>query len=291
MPIESWVPKKLSDEDWKILNLVKENYPPPLREVDQIRMRDEYLLFQCKILFNELAGKRAVFLGDPEMSLIIGMYCKKGLAPFPDHILVIDFDKRILKSIKKFAKDQDLDYLIDAELYNVKWKVPERYIEWGDFFYTNPAFGSKTEPKGLPIIIFIDRCLSMCAPRASGCIVLPYDPTRPWTPEVTLNVQAYLIEMKCVIREMVSNVHLYKLDDDPNLRSSYMLIDRLSSRKTKYKSDEEIPIENLRYFYGSSNEPVPEYIEEDETFIYKKEYLTETDYNMIEEKKRKYQII
>jgi predicted methyltransferase len=223
MPIGAWIPKKISDEDWRIIDSINKNRPTPFRCVDQIPMRDEYLILQAQILADEVAGKRVIFLGDPEISLVLGVYATQMRARFPDHILVIDFDKRILKSIAKFAKDHGFDYLIDTELYNVKWKVPEKYIEWGDYFYTNPAFGFSAE--GLPIIIFIDRCLSMCAPRASGCIILPYDQTRPRTPQITQNVQTYLLEMNCVIREMVWNLHLYKLDDDPNLRSSYMLID------------------------------------------------------------------
>jgi predicted methyltransferase len=289
MPIGAWIPKKISDEDWRIIDSINKNRPTPFRCVDQIPMRDEYLILQAQILADEVAGKRVIFLGDPEISLVLGVYATQMRARFPDHILVIDFDKRILKSIAKFAKDHGFDYLIDTELYNVKWKVPEKYIEWGDYFYTNPAFGFSAE--GLPIIIFIDRCLSMCAPRASGCIILPYDQTRPRTPQITQNVQTYLLEMNCVIREMVWNLHLYKLDDDPNLRSSYMLIDRLNSRKTRYKKDKEIPIEDLKYFYGSSDEPVPEYIEEDGTFIYKKECLRKEDYDIIKKSGRCYRII
>lgn len=285
MVLRGWLRINISDSDWKKVNLVCKNrqeYAPPIRGVDQIYMKPEYMIIQTKLMASELQNKRVIFMGDgDQMSLMFGLYAIEGSLPSPDHMLVLDFDKRVLTAIKRFASKHGFGYLITTELYNVKWKVPEEYKSWGDFFYTNPAYGSKTEPKGLPVIIFVDRCLSMCAPKSSGCIIFPYDLTRPWTLEVVKNVQTYLIKMNCVIREMIKDMHMYNLDDDPNLRSSTIIIDRLGSTKTRYKSDEEIPLDHLRYFYGSSDAPVPEYIEKSGTYIYKKECLRDIDYDTI----------
>lgn len=139
----------------------------------------------------------------------------------------------------------------------------------GRFFYVNPPYSAKTDPPGLGIMVFVDRCLSMCAPRSSGCIILPYDPTRPWTLEVNRNVQKYLLEVDCCIREKIDNMHSYYLDDDPNLRSSTITVDRLNSRVTKYEG-KEIARENLRHFYGSLDMTIPEFIDENGKMVFGK---------------------
>jgi predicted methyltransferase len=260
-----------SEDDRRLTGLVSKSRPPPLRQYDQIYMKGEYLCFQTKLMASELANKKVVFMGDGDnMSLMFGLFAMDGKIEQPDHMLVLDFDQRILRHIENFSKIHNFDYMITTKLYNVKWELPEEYLYWGEFFYTNPVYSSKTEPKGQGALIFIDRCLNFCASQCSGCVLLPYDCTRPWTQEVNKTIQPYFIDVGCYIREMVPDMHAYHLDDDPNLRSATMIIDRLELKGTKFEMKELCPGE-LRYFYGSSDEPMPECIDEDGNPIFKKE--------------------
>lgn len=258
-----WLRRRSLEEDMRLTYLVSKSRVPPLREYDQIYMKDDHICFQTKVMASELANKKVVFMGDGDnMSLMFGLFAMQGKFGQPEHMLVLDFDERILKHIDAFSKTHGFDDMITTERYNIKWSIPKKYLEWGDFFYTNPVYSSKTEPKGYGALIFIDRCLNLCTPRCSGCLILPYDCTRLWTQEVNKTIQSYFIDGGCYIREMIPDMHTYDLDDDPNLRSATILVDRLEQKRTRYGYDKIYP-KDLRYFYGSDDEAIPEYIDKD----------------------------
>lgn len=263
MAFAEWLRKQTSDEERQLAILVKKNRPPPLRNYDQIYMEPDYMVLQTKIMATEIANKKILFMGDGDgMSLMFGLFVAQGKIGAPDHMLVLDFDKRILKSINSFSKKYKFEYLISTYCYNVKDPIPKKYFSWADFFYVNPPYSSKTKPKGLSAIIFIDRCLDFCIPKSSGCVLLPYSNERPWTQEVMKNVQTYFInEVGCYLRELVIQMHAYYLDDDPNLKSATAIIDRLKLKKTRYRG-QKIPSSDLNNFYGSQNELMPKYINE-----------------------------
>lgn len=277
-----WMPglRQCSDDERQLTKLVYDNRPEPLREYDQIYMRPRYMYAQTKLMASELANKKVVFMGDGDsMSLMFGLFVSEGEIQAPEHMLVLDFDERILQAIEGFAEKYRFSHIITTALYNVKWQVPQVFRSWGEFFYTNPAYSSKTEPKGRSALIFIDRCLTMCTPVCSGCIILPYDrerADRKWTLEVQKTIQSYLTtEVNCYIREQVTNMHSYDLDDDPTLKSGTLILDRLDLAKTRYNG-KELPLSDLKNFYGSSNRPIPEYIGEDRISIYKKPHIDYT---------------
>jgi predicted methyltransferase len=262
--IMAWSRKKITEDERKLAQLIIEKRPDAKRPYDQIYMEPEYMIFQVKVMASEIANKKVVFMGDGDgMSLIFGLFAENGLCAGPDHMYILDFDKRILGNIDSFSKQHGFNSITTTYCYNAKNPINDDINIGADFFYTNPPYGGSSEPKGLPIIVFVDRCLSFCAPNSSGCIILPYSSTRSWTQDVVRNVQRHLVcETDCFVREMVTGMHSYNLDDDPSLRSATMIVDRINSTKTRYSTKEEIPVEHLKHFYGSHERLIPEYIDE-----------------------------
>ena len=279
MAIMDWFYMEISERERYLAKQVVEARPSSLRSLDQIPMIEEFIIKQTKLMANELANKRVIFLGDADgMNLMFGLFGIHSLTPLPNHMLVLDIDDRIIKWVKQFSKENGFSSLITAERYNIKWKIPEKYKNWADCFYINPPYSSNTKPIGKAAIIFIDRCLDMCAPRCSGIILHPHDREISWTEEFIRNVEKYLIDVGCYIREKILNMHLYYLDDFPNLRSGTMIIDRLENKKTKYQG-KEIPEKDLYRFYNKKNDPdlsKLEYVDENGNFIYEQKKYEES---------------
>jgi len=123
------------------------NRPRPLREYDQIYMMSGDMLAQAELMKDYVDSKRLVFLGDGDgMSMLFGLLATKGEMAPPKRMLVLDFDKRILENIQRFAASNGFKssgVVLYTEPYNVLDPIPDEHFGTSDFFYINPPYGSK----------------------------------------------------------------------------------------------------------------------------------------------------
>jgi hypothetical protein len=191
--------------------LVAQNRPAPLREFDQIPMREQHLLEQSRAIASPLAGTTVAFVGDYDCtSLVLGMLGNLG-NPRPARMVMLDFDERLLTAAVRLAR---------------RYGFPSDLAGQFDWFYTNPPYGSHNV--GASGRLFISRGCELTSPVGShGCIILPYAPDRPWTAEAMRATQQSLVNNGWVVREARTGAHQYYLDDDPDLPSSAIVIDRV----------------------------------------------------------------
>ncbi len=235
--------------------------PKPLREFDQIYMMSGDMLAQTELIRSYVNGKRLLFLGDGDgMSMLFGLLASKGELEPPRQMVVLDFDKRILSNIERFAVQHGFkryNVILETAPYNVIDAPIGKYIGVFDFFYVNPPYGSKNN--GISTIVWLERCLEFCTYSCSGCLVIPYDDKESWSQEAMLNIQRFLSEKGFVVRDMVSNMHYYHLKDNPVLQSATIIVDRVERHDSTY-AGKEIPIDLLKNLYGSPIK-IPHYIE------------------------------
>lgn len=244
--------------------------PKPLRQYDQIYMLPGSQLSQAKLISDYLRHKEVVLLGDGDcMSLVLAYLGKKekDLLEPPIHMLVLDFDERILNFIKETVAELQISAdLIEVARYNVRYPIPSKYAGRNDVFYTNPPYGSAN--RGESGKLFLARCMELCKPIGSwGVAILPFEHHTPWSREAMANIQPFLIDYGYVITEMIRGLHHYHLEDRPELYSGPVVVDRVTSKDPPYVG-RTFSQEELRHFYGSSPKVMPDYINKDGNPIY-----------------------
>ncbi len=231
---------------------VVQNRPIPLREFDQIYMKVGDLIIQTEFIARKFNNLDVLFVGDGDSISLSIMHLKmQGVFEYgPNTIKVLDFDERIVNSINRFAKDNNLKEYISADLYNVFDPLPETIRSNKDAFYTNPPWGASNE--GESVSIFVERGIESLKLGGLGAIVMADDEEFDWTKIVLQKTQMKMIDYGFLIYEMIPGLHNYHLDDAPNLKSCTILI----KQTREYKNDDRdkpISKERLSNFYGRNH--------------------------------------
>jgi N4-bis(aminopropyl)spermidine synthase len=228
---------------------VVNNRPRPLREFDQIFMKTADMLFQTEHVGRYFDNKEVVFIGDGDaIGLCLAhLHHKKLLPKGPKRVHVLDFDERVVLSIREFAKRYEVADYVTAELYNVADPLPPEHWQKFNAFYTNPPYGQRND--GRSIEAFLTRAIQAVSANAAGCVVLADDKRYPWTQTVLLATQRFGEKQGFVVSELLPEFHLYHLDDSPDLRSCSMILQRLEFQPGPYAS-EPLPKPMLVNFYG-----------------------------------------
>lgn len=261
----------ITSAEMQLVKLIELVRPRALRAYDQIPMRSRDLLRQTKLMAPYLADKEVVFVGDGDCaSLLLGLLGNRTHV-LPKKMLLLDFDHRLLDVASNIAHHYGFDRILEVQAYNVFDSIPEDQLGRYDWFYTNPPYGSHNN--GESGQLFITRGCELVRPGGSGCVILPYDITRPWTRKSMLNTQGYLVAHGWAIRTMLDQMHRYHLDDDKQLTSALMLIDDVSdheeanmprSRPTMPQAGRPVNFSEIPTFYGRDVvPPYPRYIEQD----------------------------
>jgi N4-bis(aminopropyl)spermidine synthase len=235
--------------------------PKPLRDYDQIYMLPGSELGQAKLISDYLYEKEVVLVGDGDcMSLVLGILGKEKIIEPPSHMLVLDFDERILHFISEALREFKLDPdLIQVSRYNVRSPVPSEFEGRADVFYTNPPYGSAD--KGECGKIFLSRCMELCKPiGSSGIAILPYETHASWSREAMANIQKFAVDSGYVVSEMVRGIHQYNLDNRPDLYSGPVVLDRVLKIDPPYRGKTFSQVD-LKYFYGKAQRQMPDYID------------------------------
>lgn len=265
----------------KSINLISDvvnNRPMPIRELDQIYMKHADMLLQIEHISKWFMNKSVVFIGDGD-AIALGiayLQANKENSKLDNNIsdiLVLDFDERIVNSINEFAFRHNLSNIITASLYNVADALPKKLWQKFDCFYCNPPFGSSND--GASIFSFMKRGFESTNEKAFGCIVIADVPDLSWTRQVLQHTQKHILENGFIVSEMIPRFHKYHLDDDPDLTSCSIIVERLSPISNSYNS---IPLneDELEKFYGMHEPLRYKYIKD----ITQRKYLI-PDYELI----------
>jgi len=231
---------------------VVQNRPAPLREFDQIYMKVGDLVIQSEFIARKFDGLDVIFIGDGDATSLSIMHLnQKGIFTYaPRHILVLDFDERIINSINHFAYNNDLAKKIEAKLYNVCEPLPAPLHQASDAFYTNPPWGASNEGKSVKA--FVKRGIEAIKHKGLGAVVIADDESVEWTGRVLLRTQEMLIEFGFIVSEMIPGLHKYHLDDAPELTSCCMLA-RDVAEKPRVPKSEPLSTDELANFYGRNS--------------------------------------
>lgn len=242
--------------DW--LDLITYSRPLPNREFDQIYMKASNMYDQAKYINKFIEKKDIVFLGDGDgMSILLSVMSERKLVSGISSIEVLDFDERILTNIKtqiEYLQIKNIPF--SCKMYNVIMPIEKDYLNRFNFFYINPPYGSKNS--GLSCKIWIDRCIDLCTEQCSGCIIIPYDYKYKWTIINMKQIQQYLLDKGFIIRDMVSYMHQYYLDDNPDLKSASLIVEKVSDGKAEY-SGRFLDTYLVKNLYGEPRK-IPKYI-------------------------------
>ena len=231
---------------------VVQNRPPPLREFDQIYMKVADMVIQAEYVARVFNERDVVFVGDGDGIALSAAHLKaQGVIDYgPKSITLLDFDERIVNSVQRFGEKLQEKVKISAELYNVADALPERHFGAYDGFHINPPWGASNG--GESVRAFFERGSEATREKSLGIVVIADDPELPWTQEVLRDTQIRAIELGYVVAELLPQLHLYHLDDAPDLRSCSCLFRRID---TKCMSSESTALSppRLANFYGKSS--------------------------------------
>lgn len=261
---------------------VVQNRPRPIREFDQIYMKTGDMVMQSEFVASWAAGKRLAFIGDGDaISVCVAYLQNRDIISYgPSKIMVFDFDERIVQAVKRFADKERLENL-DATLYNCLDALPD--VPKYDCFYTNPPWGASNN--GESVNVFAQRGMEAIGYEGDGLIVIADDEELDWPKQVLGSAQSFAIKNGFYISRMAPRLHLYHLDDAPDLRSCNLAISSLPGNARVVASEAIASPERLANFYGRSKAPRARYIRERKTLNYGMAHDDEYQLELMEEKK------
>lgn len=248
---------------------VIQNRPRPLRHVDQIYMKAGDMVMQSEMVAKWANGKRLAFIGDGDaISVCVAFLKHKGILEYgPSEITVFDFDERITSSIARFADAEKIPTL-RSELYNCLDPLPDHHIGGFQSFYTNPPWGASNQ--GESVKVFMQRGFEVTRYAGSGMIVIADDTELPWPQQVLAASQLFALEAGHYVQKMQPQLHLYHLDDNPELKSCNLIVRALPGNGRTTHSEAITDPQRLANFYGKNKGPRIHFIMEKKKVDYGK---------------------
>lgn len=258
---------------------VVQNRPRPLRHVDQIYMKTGDMVLQSELVASWADGKRLAFIGDGDsIGACVALLRTRGIFEYgPTKITVFDFDERICSAVRRFADAERIE-ILNSELYNCVDAFPQ--IGGFDCFYTNPPWGATNG--GESVKVFMQRGFEATNFGGEGMVVIADDHELAWPQHVLANVQRFSLENDFFVQKMQSRLHLYHLDDNPQLRSCNLLLKALPREGPMRRAHSEAITDpsRLANFYGRDKAVHTRYVREKKRVDYGKanddEYMLET---------------
>jgi len=232
-----------------------EGRPEPIRRYDQIHMvlsdAAQYLSFIAPIC----EGKRVIFMGDSDgLALGLAVAAGQGILPSPKQVTLCDFDQRVLQFVQEAAKSGGVSDFVSVELYNVFDPLPKPLQMKFDVFHTNPPYGRYNS--GRSVMAFLERCFGATRIDGEGILVLGNDPRYPWTEVILRDVLQYLIGRKVTPSQVLTRVHRYILDDEPELESGFIHCANIAANSAADPSG-RLDAGYRKNFYGRRGSRVP----------------------------------
>jgi N4-bis(aminopropyl)spermidine synthase len=256
---------------------VIQNRPRPIRTFDQIYMKAGDMVLQSELVAKWADGKRLAFIGDGDAISVCVAYLKhrKIFDYGPTRITVFDFDQRICNAVNRFADNQRLE-----TLSAVNYNVIDSFLNVGDFdcFYTNPPWGASNE--GASVHVFAQRGMEATGYSGEGMIVIADDHELEWPQVVLSTTQKFSIDRGFYVQKMASQVHLYHLDDAPDLKSCNLMIKALPNNFSRGTSLPITDVERLNNFYGRDQHVRIRYVKEKSCVDYGKAQDSEYEFEL-----------
>lgn len=236
----------------KAINAISDvvhNRPPPLREFDQIYMKVADMVVQAEYVARVFNNKRVVFVGDGDGIALAAAHLKaqRVIEYGPTALTVLDFDERIVNSVRRFGEKLASSLEVDAYLYNVAEPLPPEHFGAYDGFHINPPWGASNE--GESVLAFLERGSQATNDKSLGIVVIADDPDLPWTQAVLRDTQRRGQALGYVVAEMQPQLHQYHLDDAPELTSCACLFRRVAPEAMEHASA-PLAADRLANFYG-----------------------------------------
>ncbi len=259
---------------------VVQNRPRPLRELDQIYMKTGDMVMQSEFVAKWAHEKRLAFIGDGDaISVCVAYLQKRKIFEYgPSKITVFDFDERIVGAVNRFADKERLEHL-DAVLYNCLDAFPR--ANRFDYFYTNPPWGASNG--GESVNVFAQRGMEAVRYDGQGTIVIADDEELHWPKQVLANVQRFALQNGFFVTRMMPRLHVYHLDDAPNLKSCNLIVASVPGNERNEDSEAIKDPNRLRNFYGQSRAPEVRYVREKKRLDYGKAHDDEYQFERLEE--------
>jgi len=243
---------------------VVQNRPAPIREFDQIYMKVADMVLQAEYVARVFNNKDVVFVGDGDGIALSAAHLKaQNVINYgPKSITLLDFDERIVNSVRRFGEKLHPKIEISAHLYNVAEALPLEHFGVYDGFHINPPWGASNS--GESVIAFFERGSQATKEKSLGIVVIADDPDLLWTQEVLRDTQRRALELGYVVSELLPQLHSYHLDDAPDLRSCSCLFRRIDPALMETTSE---PLESARLenFYGKNSPLRFRYVREQTT--------------------------
>jgi predicted methyltransferase len=258
---------------------VVQNRPRPIREFDQIYMKSGDMVLQSELVARWAHGKKLAFIGDGDaISVCVAYLHSRGIVDYgPSEIVVFDFDQRICSAVTRFADKERLEQL-SSKNYNCLDEFPGPTDF--DCFYTNPPWGASND--GESVNVFVQRGMEATAYAGEGMVVIADDTDLEWPQRVLANVQRFALGSGFFVQKMMTKLHLYHLDDAPDLKSCNLLVRGLPGNRppspTKAITD-KVRLEN---FYGRGQAPRVKYVLEKKRVDYGKASDEEYSFELLE---------
>jgi hypothetical protein len=164
--------------------------------------------------------------------------------------------------------------LLHARLYNCLDAFPGPTDF--DCFYTNPPWGASNQ--GESVCVFMQRGMEATSYGGEGLVVIADDDELEWPKRVLTRVQQFAIDSGFFVQKMMPKMHLYHLDDAPNLRSCNLIFKALPRHGSRAVSAAITDPKRLANFYGRGNAPRVRYVREKKRLEYGKAH--EDDYSL-----------
>lgn len=258
---------------------VVQNRPRPLREMDQIYMKTGDMVLQSELVANWSNNKKLAFIGDGDAISVCVAYLKhRGILNYgPSEIAVFDFDERICGAITRFADKEQLSTL-RSTLYNCLDAFPE--IGNFDCFYTNPPWGASNN--GASVNVFVQRGMEAVGNLGEGMVVIADDHELDWPQEVLAATQSFALNNGFFVQKMTPKLHLYHLDDNPDLKSCNLVLKSLPGINLITTSEPITDQERLSNFYGREQDIRIKYVREKNRVDYGRAHDDEYEYEYFE---------
>jgi hypothetical protein len=114
-------------------------------------------------------------------------------------------------------------------------------------------------------------------------IVIADDEELPWPKQVLANVQRFAIQNGFFVTRMMPRLHVYHLDDAPNLKSCNLIVASVPGNERNEASQAIKDPNRLRNFYGQSRAPEVRYVREKKRLDYGKAHEDEYHFERLEE--------
>ena len=259
---------------------VVQNRPRPLREFDQIYMKTGDMVLQSELVASWADGKRLAFIGDGDaISVCVAYLQKQGIIEYgPSKIVVFDFDQRICNAVDRFADKERIE-IIETQHYNCLDAFPMegRF----DCFYTNPPWGASNA--GESVKIFTQRGMEAIGYDGKGMVIIADDDELEWPGQVLAEVQGFVVDNGFYVQRMMSRLHGYHLDDNPNLKSCNLILRSTHGNAPNKNSEPITDKTRLENFYGRSSPLKVKYVWEKRRVDYGKAHDDEYEIELMEE--------